>query len=216
MKARTVAFALALATAACSRALTPSETAVAQDLFGDTLDTEAVIVTAGIGVLPLPREHVSEDESAGPVDPPPGLCERHRSTHRYWDWPAAFVLKNHVYFSFRYYAADAFRGFPDSAPYPASILLAHELVHVWQWQNRERTAYTTEGAASETIANVDPYWFEADRNAAFSDLGYEQQAATVQDFVCYALFDPKDPKLRELASTLRPVLPVDNFLAALR
>ncbi|GKY88264.1 hypothetical protein [Sinisalibacter aestuarii] len=213
---RYLALAALLLAAACARPLTPSETLVAKNLFGDTLDTEAVSIKAGIGMLPLPRDRAREGSGVVVMEAPPDLCVRRRSTQRYWSWPAAFVLENDVYFSYRFYAADAFRGFPDSAPYPASILLAHELVHVWQWQNRARTAYTTEGAAGETIAHVDPYWFEARRDAEFFALGYEQQGALVQDFVCYALFDRDDPKLDDLASVLRPVLPVDDFLAMLR
>lgn len=208
-------FAL-LALAACARPLTPNETLVAKGIFGDTLDTQAVQVKAGIGVLPLPRPRKPEPGAEPAIlIPPPDLCERKRSTVRYWDWPAAFVLGETVYFSYRYYTPDAFAGFPQSAPYPGSVLLAHELVHVWQRQNRARTAYTAEGAAGETIAQVDPYWFEADRNAEFFALGYEQQGALVQDFVCYALFDRDDPKLDELAAVLRPVLPVDKFLSEL-
>lgn len=201
---------------ACARPLTPNETLVAKGIFGDTLDTHAVQVKAGIGVLPLPRPRRPEPGAEPAIrTPPPDLCERKRSTVRYWDWPAAFVLGDTVYFSYKYYTPDAFAGFPLSAPYPGSVLLAHELVHVWQWQNRARTAYTTEGAAGETLAQVDPYWFEASRNAEFFALGYEQQGALVQDFVCYALFDRDDPKLDELAAVLRPVLPVDKFLSEL-
>lgn len=199
---------------ACARPLTPNETLVAKDLFGDTLDTDAVKITAGIGVLPLPRPREAAAGAAPRVvSPPPGLCERKRSTRRYWDWPAAFVLGDTVYFSYKYYTPDAFAGLPRSAPYPGSVLLAHELVHVWQWQNRARTAYTPNQAAGESIAEVDPYWFEVDPNAEFFALGYEQQGALVQDFVCYALFDRADPRLEELAVILRPVLPVDDFLA---
>lgn len=213
---RPLALFAVLLLAACARPLTSNETEVARSLFGDTLDTEAVSVKAGLGVLPLPRDRVREGAPVVVADAPPDLCVRKRSTQRYWTWPAAFVLQNNVYFSYRYYAPDAFRGFPKSAPYPSSLLLAHELVHVWQWQNRARTAYTTGGAAGETIAHVDPYWFEVDRNAEFFTLGYEQQGALVQDFMCYALFDRNDPKLEELAAVLRPVLPVDDFLAKLR
>ena len=206
----------ALLLSACARPLSSNETAVAKEIFGDTLDTQAVKVTAGIGVLPLPRPHsVPPGEEARVVQAPPDLCERKRTTRRVYDWPAAFVLNDTVFFSYRYYAPDAFTGFPASAPYPASILLAHELVHVWQWQNRARTAYTPGGAAGESVAKVDPYWFTVDRNAEFFSLGYEQQAAMVQDFVCYALFDRADPKLEELATVLRPVLPVDGFLKSL-
>ncbi|MCB1339191.1 MAG: hypothetical protein KDK10_17635 [Maritimibacter sp.] len=204
--------------AACARPLSPAETAVAKGLFGDTLDTEAVTVTAGVGVLPLPRMRAA---TAGPGSvtepwvPPPDICERKRSTRRYWSWPAAFVLKDKVFFSYDYYLADTFAGFPDSVPFPSSIVMAHELVHVWQWQNRDRTGYTVEGSAAETVENVDPYWFEVDPNAEYLRYGYEQQGAIVQDFVCYALFAPDDPALDELAAILRPVLPVDGFLASL-
>ncbi len=215
--ARRALAALVLLASACARPLTPTETEVAHSLFGETLDTEVVKIKAGIGVLPLPHDRAREGDGGDVVvmDAPPDLCERKRSTRRYWTWPAAFVLENNVYFSYRFYSPDAFRGFPHSAPYPSSLLLAHELVHVWQWQNRARTAYTAEDAAGETIANVDPYWFDVDPDAEFLALGYEQQGALVQDFVCFALFDRDDPKLDELAAVLRPVLPVDDFLAKL-
>ncbi|WP_188526434.1 hypothetical protein [Sinisalibacter lacisalsi] len=203
--------------AACARPLTPNETVAAKALFGDTLDAEAVKVRAGVGLLPLPREPQPDPDAEAPaaVTPPPGLCERKQSTRRVWRWPAAFVLQNDVFFSYDYYPHDAFRGFPRSVPYPASVIMAHELVHVWQWQNRAHTGYSPTRAAGETVANVDPYWFTANPEAEFFRLGYEQQGAMVQDFVCYAMFDSQSPRLGELAEVLRPVLPVDDFLALL-
>ena len=146
---------------------------------------------------------------------PEDLCVRKRSTSREWRWPAAFVLRDDVFFSYDFYLSDTFAGFPESVPYPSALIMAHELVHVWQWQNRARTGYTIRGSAGETVATVDPYWFTAARDAEFLTFGYEQQGAIVQDFVCYALFDAEDPKRDELAALLRPVLPVDGFLAAL-
>ena len=202
---------------ACSRGLTPSETEVAEALFGDTLDTGAVTVTVGLGLLPLPPDRPADPaaESAAPAKAPDGICERTRSTKRVWRSPAAFVLWNDVHFDERFYAADTFRGFPESVPYPSSLIMAHELVHVWQWQNRDRTGYTVAESAGETAANVDPYWFDPAEASEFLSFGYEQQGALVQDFVCYALFDRDDPKFGEVAAILRPVLPVDRFLAKL-
>jgi len=204
------------ALAACARPLSPTETMVAKSLFGVTLDTQAVTVTAGIGALPLPRPA----RAAAPAmtearEAPEDICVRKPSTRRYWTWPAAFVLGNTVFFSYDYYLADSFAGFPESVPYPSSLVMAHELVHVWQWQNRARTGYTIRGSAGETVAQVDPYWFTADPKAEFLTYGYEQQGAILQDFTCYALFDSRDPKRDELAAILRPVLPVDDFLAML-
>ncbi len=211
-----VILAAALVLSACARPLTPNETLVAKSLFGDTLDTSQVSVTAGIGALPLPRDRAPAAPRTGEIQAPPeDLCVRKRSTRRYWTWPAAFVLRNEVFFSYDFYQADTFRGFPQAVPYPSSLIMAHELVHVWQWQNRARTGYTVSGSAGETIEQVDPYWFAVDRDAEFLTYGYEQQGAIVQDFTCYALFDHDDPKLDELAAILRPVLPVDDFLARL-
>ncbi len=208
---------LALAAlAACARPLTPSETLVARSLFGESLDTSAVTVTAGIGALPLPQARSRAGPEIGEArEAPDDLCVRKRSTRRYWTWPAAFVLRDEIFFSYDFYLADSFRGFPESVPYPTALIMAHELVHVWQWQNRARTGYTVRGSAGETVENVDPYWFAVDRDAEFLTYGYEQQGAIMQDFVCYALFDSQDPKLDELAAILRPVLPVDDFLAEL-
>ncbi|MCB1350367.1 MAG: hypothetical protein KDK11_17680 [Maritimibacter sp.] len=202
--------------AACARPLSPTETMVAKSLFGDTLDTSRVSVTAGIGALPLPQPRRAAAPAMGEARAAPeDLCVRKRSTSREWRWPAAFVLRDDVFFSYDFYLADTFAGFPESVPYPSSLIMAHELVHVWQWQNRARTGYTVQGSAGETLERVDPYWFVADRDAEFLRYGYEQQGAIVQDFVCYALFDAEDPKRDELAALLRPVLPVDDFLSAL-
>ena len=201
--------------AGCSRGLTASETQVSQALFGDTLDTERVRVMAGIGVTPLtrPKPPAPDAEAAPPRKPRAGICERHPSTQRYWTWPAAFTLYDKIYFSYDYYAPDAFADFPESVAFPASLILLHELVHVWQWQNAERTAYTIQASAGETIDNVDPYWWVPEAGRDFLSYGYEQQAAIIQDFACYALFDRHSPKLDELTEILRPVLPVDRFLA---
>ncbi len=204
---------------ACARPLAPAEADMAQALFGPTLDTSKVSVSVNLGLLPLPEpwrfRRAAGAGEAEPVAPPPGLCERKRSTKRHYTGPAAFVLWNSVFIGEDYYLPDSFKGVPGSAPYPASVLMAHELVHVWQWQNRAVTHYTPIGGASETADHIDPYWFEVDPNAEFLSYGYEQQAAMVQDFTCYALFDRQSPRLDELVTLLRPVLPVDDFLAKL-
>ncbi|MGR3362614.1 MAG: hypothetical protein ACU0CY_00390 [Maritimibacter harenae] len=210
--------ALALV-AGCSRSLTPNETVFARNLFGDTLETEEIEVLAGVGVLPLPvkdaRPAASKGEAAQdpePREPPEDLCVRKPNPRKYWRWPAAFVLGDDIYYSYRWYPHDAFMGLPERALYPDTVLMAHELVHVWQWQNRDRTNYSPLAAGNESIESRDPYWWESEGAQEFLSFGYEQQAAIVEDFVCYALFDPEDPKLDELADILRPVLPVDNFL----
>lgn len=214
--------ALAL-TSACSRALTPSETAFAQSLFGDTIDTGGIEVLAGAGLTPLPRDYPALRDPSAPPPPEPvvrkapdDLCLRQPSPRRYWDWPAAFVVDNNIYFAYRWYPDDAFASLPDTVLYPQSVLMAHELVHVWQWQNRARTNYSPLVSAGESVASRDPYWWVAEEGREFLSYGYEQQAAIIEDFVCYTFFAPDDPKLAELAGILRPVLPVDSFLSTYR
>lgn len=208
-----------LALSACARPLTETETLVAKNLFGESLDTEAVTVTAGVGVLPLPRKPRPEPAAAGDPQPtrkpPDDLCVRKPNPRQYWDWPAAFVLRNTLFFSFKWYPHDAFDGMPETVPYPHSVLMAHELVHVWQWQNRDWTGYAPLKAGNESLVSRDPYFFDPAEAGEFLSFGYEQQAAMIEDFVCYALFDPDDPKLDEIAGILRPVLPVDGFLKSL-
>ncbi|MEC7762258.1 MAG: hypothetical protein VX874_10155 [Pseudomonadota bacterium] len=208
-------------TAACSRTLTPNETAFAKNLFGDTIEVEGIEVLAGVGVLPIPRDYpaLTSASDTPTVAPPPrkapdDLCVRKPSPRKYWDWPAAFVLDDNIYFSYRWFPADAFEGLPQSALYPVAPIMAHELVHVWQWQNRERTNYSPLVSAGESIESKDPYFWVPEAGREFLSYGYEQQAAIVEDLVCYTLFDPKDPKLDELADILRPILPVDRFIAA--
>lgn len=202
--------------AACARPLTSSEVEVAHALFGSSLDTSKVTVSNNLGLLPPPEPRPArEADAATPTKAPQGLCDRKRSTTRHYTSPAAFVLWDGIFVHEPYYSADAFRGFPDYAPYPSSVLMAHELVHVWQWQNRAITGYSPLVSAGESVEHIDPYWFKIDPQAEFLTFGYEQQAAMVQDFVCYALFDSTSPRLNELARVLRPVLPVDNFLTKL-
>ncbi|PID35948.1 MAG: hypothetical protein CR993_07180 [Rhodobacterales bacterium] len=216
MRRAVAALLTVLSLSACERGLTANETAMARGLFGDTLNVEAVRVHAGWGLLPLPRPKPVPEGGPQVRAAPKGLCDRKRSTRRVWRWPAAFVLYNDVFFNHDYYRPDTFAGFPNSAPFPASVIMAHELVHVWQWQNAALTGYSVSESAGETVKHIDPYWFETARGSEFLSYGFEQQGAMVQDFTCYALFDPKNPKVEELAAILRPVLPVDGFLKLTR
>lgn len=223
MRAPLFLFSLVLALSGCARTMTVNEQIFAKNLFGPTLDTSEVIVTAGVGIIPLPVKprrlgpapEVVEAAPAKVIKAPDDLCVRRPSPRREWNWPAAFVLDNNIFFSFKYYPFDAFEGLPETAKYPASILMAHELVHVWQWQNRDITGYSPLLGGHESLNSRDPYYYESAGLPEFLSFGYEQQAAIVEDFVCYALFDPEDPMLDELAAILRPVLPVDRFLASL-
>lgn len=99
--------------------------------------------------------------------------------------------------------------------FPQAIILAHELTHVWQWQNREWTGYTPWAAAAESIRLPDPYYTESGEAPLFFAFGFEQQAAIVEDFVCFSIANPNHPRRAELRELLAPVFPVEAFEAAI-
>lgn len=199
--------------AACARPLSTAETEFANALFGDTLDTKAVKVHAGLGLTPLPRARPPVASGAATQAVPANFCTRTPQPRRL-QLPAAFVLYNSVFIRHRYYAADTFQGWPEQVPLPQALLMAHELVHVWQWQNRDLTAYRPATSAAESVAQDDPYYWQA-QDHAFLSYGYEQQAAIIEDYVCNRLFAPHSPKLRELEAILHPVIPLRRFEDAL-
>ncbi|RMD92390.1 MAG: hypothetical protein D6811_07020, partial [Alphaproteobacteria bacterium] len=93
------------------------------------------------------------------------------------------------------------------------LLWAHELTHVWQWQNRRLTGYTPWKAALESWRRADPYFYEIVPGRGFLSYGYEQQAAMVEDYVCLSLFAPRDPRRARLRAVIAPVLPIERFEA---
>lgn len=211
---KTFPAALLFVLAACARPLSHNEAAFAEALFGDTLDAGAVKVHAGIGLTPLPAP-TPTTELAPPRTPPGDVCTRVPQTTRHWHWPAAFVLFDDVFFSYDFYRADTFAGWPASVPV-AGLVMAHELVHVWQWQNRKRTHYSPGRAGGEAVEQVDPYYWQSRQAGGFFDYGFEQQAAMIEDYVCFQLFAPDAPEVAELEAVLAPVLTLKDFRAWLR
>ena len=58
------------------------------------------------------------------------------------------------------------------------------MTHVWQWQNREVTAYHPFRAFTEHVRIEDPYLFDPQDARRFLDYGYEVQASLVEEYVC--------------------------------
>ena len=222
IRMRTVLVGLFVVLAACSRPLTPGETRFAQDLFGDSLDPAPVRVRAGAGLAPLPRARPAPVPAAAPAaapaasqaDIPAGFCARTPQPRKI-RWPAAFALGNSVFLKREYYVADAFPGWPEQFLLPQGFLMAHELVHVWQWQNRATTRYSPLRPLAEAARRADPYYWDGTGPRPFQAYGFEQQAALVEDYLCYRLFEPTSPRLDELRAILAPALPIDRFEAAL-
>ena len=198
--------ALCLA-AGCTRGLSPAETAFATAMFGDEIDTGRVRVTQGLGLAPLVKTTVAATRRVDPVE---GACIRTPSPVR--PPPRAFALADRVHFTHDLYSSDMLSGWPDGLRVPHGLIMAHELVHVWQWQNRDRTGYRPWRAAAESLRFADPYFYETE---TFARMGYEQQAALVEDWLCFAVIDPDHPRKAELEKILAPVFPLGRVEAAL-
>ena len=202
---------------ACSRPLSENEVQMSQTLFGDTLDTSKVRVRAGVGALPLPNpDPIPEDVAkAAPRDIPKTVCDRVPQPDQKWTYPAGFVLWNQIYLKREFYRDDMFDGWPESLPMPHALLMAHELVHVWQWQNRDRTGYTPFKSGAESFQPGDPYYWPGREPGAYLSYNFEAQAALVEDYMCMTLFVPDHPRRKELEALIAPVIPVGQLADAL-
>ncbi len=181
------------------------------------------MVQTGVGLTPLPKDPPpAVDDTAPPPPPrhvPEGICTRVPSPREGgFQWPAGLVLWNQVFLKRDFYREDMMEGWPPQAvPLPQALLMAHELVHVWQWQNRARTDYDPASSGSESVRSLDPYWYVPEADRAFLTYGFEQQAAMIEDYVCYTMFAPPHapPRRAELRALINPVLPLDSFDARL-
>jgi len=187
-----------LLVAACGRPLTDNESAFALLVHGPTLETASVHLHDGLAPAP-PRT----------VPVRPAVACRDRIWPRptgptYQGVTSAMAIFQSVHFHSRWYAPDFLADWPDSLYLPDAMLLAHELVHVWQWQNRAITGYHPLKAALEHVGRPDPYLFDTATSGAFLDYGYEQQAAMMEELVCCQALAPTAPRTARLRAMLAP------------
>jgi hypothetical protein len=125
--------------------------------------------------------------------------------------PAAMTLFNKVLFSKNWYTNNYLPAFPKRLYLIEAMLIAHELTHVWQWQNRKRTGYHPLRAAAEHSNSDDPYLFDLNEAPDFLNYGYEQQGAIVEEYVCCRALDPAAPRTKRLHAMLKGAFPVANL-----
>ncbi|WP_089272891.1 hypothetical protein [Puniceibacterium sediminis] len=191
---------------ACGRPLTPPERAYVQALQGDQTDTSRVRLIDG-----HPGAAVTFQR---PVRP------RLTCSERIWPpsrgevvtvQPGGMAIFNHMMFRDDLYRDDFLSEYPEVIDLADAMLLAHEMTHVWQWQNRKRTGYTPLRAASEHSRTPDPYLFEEDTSVAFLDHGFEQQGAIVEEYVCCALLDSEAPRTARLHAMIAEAMPMSRL-----
>ena len=192
---------LALLLAACGRPLAPPERAFLANLEGATLDTAKVRIHPGL--ITLTR--------TGPV-PPRDTCQSRlypplkRKT--YTGAAPATTLWNHIFVRNDWYARDMTGGVPQVLDLPQAMVLAHEVLHTWQWQHRATTGYTPWKAFAEHFGNPDPYLFDPDTKADFNSFGFEQQGAIIEEYLCCRVLAPDAQRTRRLQEMLEKVLPI--------
>lgn len=181
----------------------PGEADLATRLFGDTLDHGRVRLIdnglVGITTQTYPtRPRLTCRERILPPADGPTISGR----------TAGVVLGNWVHLRPALFRDDYAARQDGAVNLIAAMFIAHELTHVWQWQNRAVTGYTPLRAAREHVTMTDPYLFDPQTPARFLDLGYEAQAVLVEEYICCATLDPEGARTARLRATLAEVMPV--------
>jgi len=186
-----------VALAGCGRPLTPTERAFAETLQGRDMALNRVRLVRGAPVGSFtfrrkPRPPVTCRERIMPPETDEIVTTR----------PAAVTLFNRIFFSKGWYLEDYTPGYPDRLYLVEAMLLAHELTHAWQWQNRARTGYSPLRAAAEHGTSDDPYLFDLKAMPDFLGFGYEQQGAIVEEYVCCRTLAPQAARTERLHAML--------------
>jgi hypothetical protein len=191
--------------AACGRPLTTGESAFAGTIFGPELAAQKVRVAPFKALTTLTQRR--------PARPRVACRERiwpaqKTNTGTVETFTAAFVTFNRLNMADQLYLPDYMPNYPARMSLPAAMLLSHELAHVWQWQNRERTQYHPLKALAEQVPGTDPYLLELAAKSDFLSFPYEQQSAIVEEYVCCSSLDPKGARTQRLHDLLGSAMPV--------
>lgn len=194
---------LTLAVTACGRPLTEAEAAYMNALQGATFDPTRVRIVenplVGLGTLRFPaRPQVTCRERVAP--PPQGPVIEAQV--------GGVVLFNTVHVRRDLNILD-YTQLPDGRTHLyAAMFFAHEMTHVWQWQNRELTGYHPLRAFREHAVIEDPYLFDPDDDRNFLDYGFEVQASLVEEYVCCRATHPTGARTARLEALIGQVMPV--------
>ncbi|MFC3615186.1 hypothetical protein ACFORG_15580 [Lutimaribacter marinistellae] len=195
-----------LVLATCGRPLTEGERAFVTRIHGEGVDIDRLRLVDGapVGAVTFKREPRPRVACRERILPP---VKEEIVTVK----PAAVALFNRIFFSEDWYLDDYMDEFPQAMNLIAGMLLAHEVTHVWQWQNRRVTGYHPLRAAAEHGASSDPYLFELGEAPNFLAYGYEQQGAIVEEYVCCRALAPTATRTKRLHEMIAAVMPVTDL-----
>ncbi|MFW5642131.1 MAG: hypothetical protein ACOCY0_05125 [Roseicyclus sp.] len=203
-----LALVLCLPLLACGRPLTEAEAGYMADLAGGSFAAAPVRIarTPLIGLVTRSypaRPQVTCRERIWP--PPDGPTIEART--------AGIVLFQTMWVRPAFWLPDYVAGREGRRSLAAAMFFAHEMVHVWQWQNRAVTGYHPARAFAEHVRFEDPYLFDPHDARRFLDYGYEVQASLVEEYVCCRALDPggaRTARLERLIGQVMPVTPLQS------
>ncbi len=203
---RVLVFLSLLFLTSCGRPLTVAEKSFANQMHGSSIDVSRIRLVNGalIGKVTYARQKRPRVACRERIFPEP-------TSDLVTVGPAAFVLHDKVFFAKEWYEVDFLPQFPKRMSLIHAMLFAHEITHVWQWQNRDRTGYTPLRAANEHGGGRDPYLFDINTKTRYLDYAYEQQASIVEEYVCCAALDPNAPRTKRLESMLKEAMPLSRL-----
>ncbi|MDJ1008839.1 MAG: hypothetical protein QNJ13_13565 [Paracoccaceae bacterium] len=193
--------ALVLLTACAQRPLTEAERGFIETIHGPTVDYAAIRVARG---------SISAAFDADIPERPRDTCRERIFPPRTGQQTIIFpglTLDSTMYFTEAFWAEDYTAGYPDRLPLRDAMRLAHEVTHVWQWQQRAATRYHPLKALAEHIEEDDPYLVAFDPARPFLSYAWEQQGTLVEEFVCCRALDPESPKTAALHAMLSEPFP---------
>ncbi|MCV6585496.1 MAG: hypothetical protein OIF47_08170 [Marinibacterium sp.] len=203
---RLVPLLLIMCLAACGRPLTETEVRFARQIHGAALDTDRVRLARGalVGSVTLRRDPRPRTSCRQKILPP--VTKNYITVS-----PAAVALFNRIHFAQKWYLEDYTPDYPERLDLVQAMLLAHELTHVWQWQQRKTTGYHPFKAVQEHGQSGDPYLFDLSSDADFLSFGYEQQGTIVEEYVCCRTLAPTAARTQRLHDMLAGAFPVSDL-----
>ena len=203
---RLISLMALLLVVSCGRPLTEGEVAFAKALHGETIDTDRIRVLENglVGVTTRTYAVRPRTTCRELILPPSEETTFQART-------AGIVLGYTVNVREDWFLDDYTENANGEINLVAAMFMAHEITHVWQWQNRSLTGYHPFRAAREHLVLDDPYLFETSEARSFLDYGYEQQASLVEEFICCDTLDPAGARTDRLRNLLTQVMPVSQL-----
>ncbi len=192
-----------LVLATCGRPLTEAEIAYMAEIQGPTFNPRPVRIVENplVGIFTQTYPTRPPTTCRERIFPPPDTPTVSGQT-------AGIVFFNTLHLREDVVLPDYTRFEDGTRGLVAAMFFAHEMTHIWQWQNREVTNYHPFRAFWEHATIEDPYLFSNDDQRSFLSYGYEQQASLVEEYVCCRALDPQGARTARLEALIGQVMPV--------